>query len=55
LAVLGAGDEKAVRADFTRALPGYGPTYGDLRFNPCWDSLRDDPRFDKMVVSLAPK
>jgi TolB-like protein/Tfp pilus assembly protein PilF len=26
-----------------------GPTYGDLRFNPCWDSLRGDKRFDKIV------
>src|SRR4030095_6138918 len=30
-------------------------TYGDLRFNPCWDSLRGDPRFEKIVASLAPK
>jgi len=26
-------------------------TYGDLRFNPCWDSLRGDPRFDKIVAA----
>ncbi len=32
-----------------------GPSYGDLRFNPCWDSLRGDPRFEKMVADLAPK
>ena len=31
-----------------------GVFYGDLRFNPCWDSLRGDPRFDKIVASLAP-
>jgi tetratricopeptide (TPR) repeat protein len=30
-------------------------TYGDLRFNPCWDDLRGDPRFEKIVASLAPK
>ena len=30
-------------------------TYGDLKFNPCWDDLRGDPRFDKIVASLAPK
>jgi tetratricopeptide (TPR) repeat protein len=29
-------------------------TYGDLRLNPAWDSLRKDPRFDKIVASLAP-
>ena len=33
----------------------FGPTYGDLRLNPCWDSLRGDPRFEKMVAALAPK
>lgn len=26
-------------------------TYGDLRFNPCWDDLRDDPRFDKIMAA----
>ena len=26
-------------------------TYGDLRFNPCWDDLRGDPRFDKIVAA----
>jgi tetratricopeptide (TPR) repeat protein len=28
-----------------------GPTYGDLQFNPCWDSLRGDKRFDKIVAA----
>jgi len=31
-------------------IPG-GPTYGDLRFNPCWDDLRGDKRFDKIVTA----
>jgi serine/threonine protein kinase len=30
---------------------GSAPTYGDLRFNPCWDDLRGDPRFDKIVAA----
>ena len=34
--------------------PG-GPSYGDLRLDPGWDSLRGDPRFEKIVASLAPK
>jgi serine/threonine-protein kinase len=34
--------------------PG-GPTYGMLRLSPVWDSLRADPRFEKIVTSLAPK
>jgi TolB-like protein/Flp pilus assembly protein TadD len=30
-------------------------TYGNLRLNPMWDPLRGDPRFEKIVASLAPK
>ena len=30
-------------------------TYGDLKLNPWWDPLRGDPRFEKIVQSLAPK
>jgi TolB-like protein/Flp pilus assembly protein TadD len=32
-----------------------GPHYGDLRLNPMWDPLRDDPRFEKIIASLAPR
>jgi eukaryotic-like serine/threonine-protein kinase len=32
-----------------------GPTYGYLRLDPVWDALRGDPRFEKIVASLAPK
>ncbi len=32
-----------------------GITYGELKLNPEWDSLRDDSRFEKIVVALAPK
>jgi TolB-like protein/predicted Ser/Thr protein kinase len=35
-------------------IPG-GPNYGELRLNPMWDPLRGDPRFEKIVASLAPK
>src|SRR6516225_10192166 len=34
---------------------GVDLTYGDLKLNPWWDSLRGDPRFEKIVASLAPK
>ena len=34
--------------------PG-GPGYGGLRLSPMWDPLRGDPRFEKIVASLAPK
>jgi TolB-like protein/predicted Ser/Thr protein kinase len=30
-------------------------SYGGLRYNPRWDILRGDPRFEKIVNSLAPK
>ena len=35
-------------------LPGY-LSYGQLKHDPLWDPLRRDPRFDKIVASLAPK
>ena len=34
--------------------PGY-LSYGQLRLHPNFDSLRGDPRFDKIVASLAPQ
>jgi hypothetical protein len=30
-------------------------TYGVLKLHPFWDPLRGDPRFEKIVASLAPK
>ncbi len=35
-------------------IPG-GPSYGGLRLDPMWDPLRGNPRFEKIVASLAPK
>jgi TolB-like protein/Tfp pilus assembly protein PilF len=37
-----------------QARGGYG-SYGRLKLLPYWDPLRGDPRFDKIVSSLAPK
>ncbi len=34
-------------------LPGQ-VAYGELRLHPYWDPLRGDPRFEKIVASLAP-
>jgi tetratricopeptide (TPR) repeat protein len=30
-------------------------SYGQLKLHPYWDALRGDPRFEKIVASLAPK
>ena len=30
-------------------------SYGYLKLHPCWDQLRGDRRFEKIVASLAPK
>jgi hypothetical protein len=42
-----------------RAVPTYGAgiatSYGMLKLFPFWDPLRGDPRFEKIVQSLAPK
>jgi tetratricopeptide (TPR) repeat protein len=32
-----------------------GITYGELKLDPIWDSLRSDSRFENIVTSLAPK
>ena len=36
------------------SIPGY-LSYGQLRLHPYWDQLRGDPRFEKIVASLALK
>jgi TolB-like protein/Tfp pilus assembly protein PilF len=40
--------------DLTLKLPGT-TSYGRLKLLPWWDPLRGDPRFEKIVASLAPK
>src|SRR4030095_13920946 len=36
------------------AMPGY-TNYARLQLHPMWNPLRGDPRFEKIVASLAPK
>jgi tetratricopeptide (TPR) repeat protein len=50
----GERDLAIEQLDALAKIPG-GPTYGDLRLSPIWDSLRGDPRFEHIVASLAPK
>jgi len=50
-------DERELALGQLEALtkgPGYH-TYGNFRLSPMWDPLRGDPRFEKIVASLAPK
>jgi serine/threonine-protein kinase len=47
-------DRALERLDEAAKLPS-NLSYGELRLHPYWDSLRGDPRFDKIVASLAPK
>jgi serine/threonine protein kinase len=30
------------------------PSYGELKLDPVWDDLRDDPRFEKLVSEIIP-
>jgi tetratricopeptide (TPR) repeat protein len=46
----GERDRALEQLEIVATIPN-GPTYGDLRFNPCWDSLRGDKRFDKIVAA----
>jgi tetratricopeptide (TPR) repeat protein len=50
------GDNNLACEQLARAshLPS-SVSYGDLKLMPWWDSLRGDPRFEKIVASLAPK
>ena len=53
-AACGEKDVALKQLDRSAKLP-VGITYGELKCNPEWDPLRGDPRFEKLVASLAPK
>src|SRR5204862_6685141 len=58
LAVIAAwvGDNDLACEQLAAAIRVPGPlSYGQLKLFPFWDSLRGDPRFEKIVASLAPK
>ena len=46
----GERDRAPEQLEIVATIPA-GPSYGDLKFNPCWDSLRGDKRFDKIVAA----
>ncbi len=52
------GEKDLACEQLARAIPLTGvttTTYGQLKLHPQWDSLRGDPRFEKIVASLAPR
>jgi TolB-like protein/Tfp pilus assembly protein PilF len=53
-ALTGERDPALTQLEIVSKIPE-GPSYGELRLDPEWDSLRGDPRFEKIVASLAPK
>jgi len=55
-AQLGERDVAIEQLETLAKIPaGFALSYGDIRLNPNWDPLRGDPRFEKIVASLAPK
>jgi TolB-like protein/Flp pilus assembly protein TadD len=54
-----AGEKDLAIEQLNAAVPLYGAkiitSYGVLKLMPFWDPLRGDPRFERIVTSLAPK
>jgi len=51
---VGENDQAVRELGRITTIPG-DLSYGQLRLRPVWDGLRGDPRFEKIVASLAPK
>ena len=51
---VGEKDLALKELELSASIPA-GVQYGLLKLSPNWDSLRGDPRFEKIVTSLAPK
>jgi tetratricopeptide (TPR) repeat protein len=50
----GENDLAIERLAFLAKTPG-GPHYGELKYDPAWDPLRNDPRFQVIVNNLLPE
>ena len=50
---VGDNNSAIERLTFLAKTPG-GPDYGQLKFDPAWDSLRSDMRFTNIVEGLRP-
>jgi tetratricopeptide (TPR) repeat protein len=51
---VGERDLAIEQLELSAKMPG-GVSYMEIRLDPHWDLLRGDPRFEKIVASLAPK
>ncbi|MEO7166049.1 MAG: FlgO family outer membrane protein [Spartobacteria bacterium] len=51
---VGENDQALDQLRIAARTPG-DLSYGQLRLHPFWDALRDDPRFDEIVATLAPR
>jgi serine/threonine-protein kinase len=50
------GDKDAALTQLESSVKSpVGISYGELKQSPDWDSIRADPRFEKLVAALAPK
>ncbi len=53
---VGEKDLACEQLEASKRLPGgWLVSYGQLKLSPVWDPLRGEPRFEKIVASLAPK
>jgi TolB-like protein/class 3 adenylate cyclase/Flp pilus assembly protein TadD len=50
----GKKDYALSELDNAANIPGW-LSYGELRLDPLWDPIRSEPRFQKIIASLAPK
>jgi serine/threonine-protein kinase len=50
----GERDQAIEQLETLAKLPA-GVSYGEIRLDPFWDPLHSDPRFEKIISSVAPK
>jgi serine/threonine protein kinase/tetratricopeptide (TPR) repeat protein len=51
---IGESDLAFKQAEIAAKIPN-GLFYGDLKLDPGWDPIRQDPRFEKLLSELAPR